>query len=102
MIAQYRDRRIAEALDEAQGAPRFRTAVHEIAGQPELVFPRIETNLVEKPAKRVITALQVADRVLSQLSTPQIRPGQCSTPGTASVNGGIGASKSAPSSASML
>ena len=54
------------AGDLAGGAlagERLGTAIHEIAGQPERVFVRIETNPVEESHEWIVAALEVTYRI---------------------------------------
>ena len=72
-----------------------RTAIDEVADEPEPVARRVELQAVEEGVEFVRAALDVADRVDGH------RARQCSTPGMASRNGAIGASNCSPSSATM-
>ena len=87
---------ISELSYKTQRLPGFRTAVYEVARNPQAILVRIKSDFVEETAERIVAALQVAYCVLGQLVSCQ-----CKTPGTASVKGGIGASKFVPLSASM-
>ncbi len=63
VIAEHHARRGSQRLDEAQHLERRRPAIDQVADEPGAVHGRIETDIVEKTAQRVVTALQVADCV---------------------------------------
>jgi len=69
MIAQDGDRPAAEAFDEAQNLLRVRTAVDQIADEPQAVARLIETDLVEQFPQWIVAALQIAYRVGSHVRT---------------------------------
>ncbi len=97
VIAEYGNCRVTEGLYESQGLERLRATVDEVAGQPQRILARVEIDGVEQPPERVVAALQVPDSVKRHGR----RSAQFSTPGTASVNGAIGASKLMPLSVFM-
>ena len=63
VIAQHGNRRVAQAADETDRFQRFGAAVDQVAGQPQRVVRRIEAHGLEQPLQRIVTALQVSDRV---------------------------------------
>ena len=92
MGAQHRGDRVAHGVEEAQRAQRIRTAVDQVADQPQVVPARLEIHALKQAFERLQAALDVADGIQGH---------QCNAPGTARRKGGMGASKRVPSSASI-
>jgi hypothetical protein len=63
VVAEHGDRRRAQALHEAQACRGFRSAVHEVADEPEAVASGIECDRVEQACQGRVAPLEVADRV---------------------------------------
>ena len=94
VVAEHHHRGVAEALDGAQHVERARAAVDEVTDEPQAVACGTEVDDLEQAVEFGAAALHVADGLDRHRR-------QCSRPGTASVNGAIGASKCSPSSATM-
>ncbi len=73
VIAEHRDRGVAQGLHVAQARERIGTAVHQVADEPEAVARGIECERVDEPREGLVAPLQVADRVGGQLTSP-LRP----------------------------
>ena len=63
VVAENRYRAIAQTARVTQRLERLRPAVHEIADEPQRVVRGVERERIEKPAKLVVAALDVADGV---------------------------------------
>jgi len=63
VVAQHRHRRAAQRAHEAQTFQALRTAIDQIAGQPQGIGARIETQTIEQPPQRIEAALQITDGV---------------------------------------
>ena len=63
VVAEDGQRRVAEALDEAQRFQRFRPAIDQIADQPQAIARRAESAFVQQPLQGIETALNIADGV---------------------------------------
>ena len=100
MVAEHDHAVGAQRVHQSQGFQRFAAAIDQVAAEPERVDRRIEADAFEQALRRRVAALQVADRPDAHARLATSAP-QCSVRGTDSVNGGIGASKRVPSSASM-
>src|SRR5688500_9578757 len=61
VVSENRGRRIAQRTHEAQATERIRTAVHEIADEPQPIPLAIETDFGEQLLQRFEAALQVPD-----------------------------------------
>jgi len=59
-----------ERTDPAQHAGRFRTAIHEVAHEPQLVAVGRVIQLIQQLAEFGIAALHVADRVQRHITSP--------------------------------
>lgn len=67
VIAENGDGALAQAADEAQRLERLRTAIDEIADEPERVVRGIELETVEQAPELIVAALDVAYCVSAQL-----------------------------------
>ena len=63
VIAQHRDRAVAQRLHQAQHLQRTRPAIDQIADEPELVLCRVETDLLQQLLQFFVTPLNVAYRI---------------------------------------
>ncbi len=63
VVAQDAQGRRSEAAHEAQGLQGLRAAVDQVPGEPQPVPGRIEAQLVEEPAQRVVATLEIANGV---------------------------------------
>ena len=64
VVAEHDFRRVAERLHLAQDRERAGTAVDEVADQPQAVARRRESDEPEELDELLVTALQVADRIV--------------------------------------
>ena len=63
VVADHRDRRIAQRAHEAQAGEGVGAAVDEVAHEPQAVVRAVEGDGVEQALERLEAALQVAYRV---------------------------------------
>ncbi len=80
VIAENRYRVLAQGMDKSQHFQRLRTAVHEVADEPELIAVGRELQFREQGAQFGITALHIPDRITAH----------CKIPGMANRNGRMG------------
>jgi len=64
VIAEHRSRGVAQRDHFAQHRERRRSAIDEVADEPQAVVARGERDEIEQPAKLGVTTLDVADRVV--------------------------------------
>jgi hypothetical protein len=67
MITKYGYSRFAKVLDIAQCLARLGAAIDQVTGQPQSILRRVKRDLVEQAAEGVVTALEIANRVLGHL-----------------------------------
>jgi hypothetical protein len=92
VIAERDDGRFTQRMHAPQHRERLRTAIDEIADEPEPVAVGGESDACQQGAELAVAALHVADREDAT---------QCKTPGMASRKGAMGASNRRPSSATI-
>ena len=63
VVAEHGDRAVAQRLDQPQHLQRTRSAVHQVADQPQPVCRRIETGILQQPRQFGITTLHIAHRI---------------------------------------
>jgi hypothetical protein len=91
VIAQHHDGVITQGADQPQTVQGFGSPIDQVTHEPQLVTVRRKLQAREQRAQFFITALHVPDGIASH----------CRMPGIARRKGSIGASKWAPSSASI-
>ena len=91
VVAEHHHGVVAEVAHQAERRERVRTAVDEIADEPQPVAVGREFQPGEEGTQLLDTPLQIADGIARH----------CRMPGIARRNGSIGASNCAPSSASI-
>jgi len=73
VVAEHGDGALAQGLHEAQALEGIGAAVDEVAHEPEAIARGIEARLVEQPLQRPEAALEIADRVDRQATSPPPR-----------------------------
>src|SRR5512135_1873073 len=63
VVAQHTNCALAQIPDEAEHFERLRSAVDEIAGEPQAISRGIESNFNQQPPQCSIATLDIADRV---------------------------------------
>ena len=63
VVAENGDRGVAQRFHFAQRGERIRSAVHDIADDPQPVLARREADQIQQLAELGVAALDVADRV---------------------------------------
>ncbi len=91
VVTQHGDGAIAERFDESQRGKRGRPPIDQVADEPEPVPGIVEVDQIEQTPQRLVTALNVTDRVDGH---------QWTMLGTDNENTGIGTRKRSPPSAS--
>src|ERR1700674_2920633 len=99
MITEHAHGVVAQAADQPQRLERLRSAVDQVADEPQPVAIAREADAREQLFEFVAAALYVADRPARHQTSDRARRAQCSIPGMARQNAGMGASNWAPSSA---
>ena len=63
MVPEHDDGALVELADETKNVERARSAVHEIANEPQAIVRRVEIDAHQKPLERDKTSLYVPDDV---------------------------------------
>ncbi|MND40105.1 hypothetical protein D3C80_308390 [compost metagenome] len=63
MVAEHADQGFADRIKEAQGFQGFRSAVDQVAHQPEAIPGRVEADSFQQAFQWVQASLEIADRI---------------------------------------